>query len=55
MPFEVLTNDDIIEKASLKRTSLYDLALKGGLDDPQAFVDRFIKYDRRIRSGESIN
>ena len=49
-PFEVLTNDEIINKANLKRTSLYELALKSGLDDPQGFVDRFIKYDRQVRN-----
>jgi len=49
-PFEILTNDEIIEKASLKKTSLYELALKGGLDDPQGFVDKFIIYDRKVRS-----
>jgi len=49
-PFEVLTNDEIIKKANLKRTSLYELALKSRLDDPQGFVDRFIKYDRLVRN-----
>ncbi|MCL2213961.1 MAG: ABC transporter ATP-binding protein [Treponema sp.] len=53
-PYEVLTNDEIIKKANLKRTSLYDLALKGGLDDPQEFVDRFIKYDRQARGRKTI-
>jgi energy-coupling factor transport system ATP-binding protein len=48
-PFEILTDDEIINKASLKRTSLYELALNAGLDDPQGFVGRYIKYDRKIR------
>jgi len=47
IPFEVLTNDDIIEKASLKRTSLYTLALKAGLADPRGFAGRYIDYDRQ--------
>ena len=48
-PFQVLTDDAIIEKASLKRTSLYDLALKAGLSDPRGFVGRHIAYDRKNR------
>jgi energy-coupling factor transport system ATP-binding protein len=48
-PFEVLTDDGIIEKASLKRTSLYSLALKAGLPDPRGFVGRYIAFDRKRR------
>ena len=48
-PFEVLTDDEIIEKASLRRTSLYELALNARLDDPRGFVDRYIKFDRKKR------
>jgi energy-coupling factor transport system ATP-binding protein len=48
-PSEVLTNETLIEGASLKRTSLYDLALKAGLAAPQAFVSRFIEYERNLR------
>ena len=46
-PFQVLTDDGIIEKASLKRTSLYDLALNAGLSDPRGFVGRYIAFDRQ--------
>jgi len=46
-PFQVLTDDGIIEKASLKRTSLYDLALNAGLPDPRGFVGRYIAFDRQ--------
>ncbi|MCL2066826.1 MAG: ABC transporter ATP-binding protein [Treponema sp.] len=49
-PFEVLTDDGIIEKASLKRTSLYSLALNAGLADPRGFVGRYIAFDRQRRS-----
>jgi energy-coupling factor transport system ATP-binding protein len=45
-PAAVLTNDELISKANLKRTSLYDLALKAGIKNPQAFVQRFIDYER---------
>jgi len=48
-PFEVLTDDAIIEKASLKRTSLYELALNTGLPDPRGFVARYIAFDRKER------
>jgi len=48
-PFQVLTDDGIIEKASLKRTSLYDLALKANLPDPRGFVGRYIANDRENR------
>jgi energy-coupling factor transport system ATP-binding protein len=48
-PSEVLTNDAIIEEASLKRTSLYELALNAGLSDPRGFVARYIAFDREKR------
>ncbi len=47
---DVLTDPDVIERASLKETSLYDLALLCGIEDPKAFVQRFIDYDREVRS-----
>lgn len=46
---EVLTDDRLIEAANLKRTSLYDLAIKANLTNPKGFVGRFIDYDRRLR------
>lgn len=42
----ILTNKEIAEKANLKLTSLYELAIKAGMDDPSAFVQRFIDYER---------
>ncbi len=48
-PAKILTNDTIIEQASLKRTSLYDLALRADLSHPDGFVQRFIEYDRKER------
>ena len=44
----ILTNEEIASKASLKLTSLYDLALKIGADDPEGFVDHFITYEREV-------
>jgi len=52
-PFQVLTDDGIIKKASLKRTSLYDLALKANLPDPRGFVGRLIVHDRENRRRKS--
>jgi energy-coupling factor transport system ATP-binding protein len=51
-PFEVLTDEQTIKKASLKRTSLYDLALNAGLNDPQGFVDRYISFERKNRENK---
>jgi energy-coupling factor transport system ATP-binding protein len=51
-PFEALTDDRIIESASLKRTSLYSLALNAGLSDPRGFVGRYICFDRERRRPE---
>lgn len=47
----VLTNDDIINEASLKRTSLYDLAVKCGIEDPTEYVNCFINYERKFERG----
>lgn len=48
-PANVLTDENLIAAASLKRTSLYDLAVRAQLDDPRGFVQRFIDYDRGVR------
>lgn len=42
---EILTNPDIISKASLKETSLFHLANAMGLDDPKLLVDKFIDFE----------
>ena len=36
-----------LARASLRETSLYELALRCGIDDARAFVQRFIDYERR--------
>lgn len=43
---EILTNEEITGKASLKITSLYELAMKIGMENPSAFVQNFIGYER---------
>jgi energy-coupling factor transport system ATP-binding protein len=51
-PAGILTDDEVIAGASLKRTSLYDLALIAGLREPRFFVERFIAWERSIRRAE---
>ena len=41
----VLSDQALIDKAYLKRTSLYDLAKKCDIDDPVAFIDTFIHHE----------
>ena len=43
---DILTNEGIADKASLKITSLYELAMKAGIADPTGFVQNFIDYER---------
>lgn len=45
---DVLTDPELIQKASLKETSLYPLALKCGIEDASAFVQRFIDHEREV-------
>lgn len=46
----ILTNPKIIERANLKETSLYDLALLCGIPDPNVFVQHFIDYEEERRN-----
>ena len=48
-PAYVLTDSSICERASLKETSLYPLAIACGISRPGAFVERFIACDRENR------
>ena len=50
-PARILTNDTIADKAFLKRTSLYDLAVRIGIDDAPGLVDRFIYHERSLKDG----
>ena len=47
-PFRPLTNPEVISQANLKETSLYGLALRCGIGDARAFVQRFIDYEREV-------
>lgn len=48
-PANVLTNQKIADQAYLKKTSLYDLAVKCGIEDASGFTDRFIYFERQVR------
>lgn len=48
--WNVLTNHELIEKAHLKKTSLYDLANKTGDLSPVDFVCKFIASDKVVRT-----
>jgi energy-coupling factor transport system ATP-binding protein len=50
--YKILFNEDIIEKANLKKTSLYTLAINIGVD-PDSFISTFIKYERKVRNNEN--
>ena len=50
---DILTNADIAEKANLKLTSLYEFALTVGVEEPEAFVQHFIDYEREVYRNES--
>ncbi len=47
----ILTNPDIIKRANLKETSLYELSLKCGIDDASRFAQHFIDYEREVIRG----
>ncbi|RDW15457.1 ABC transporter ATP-binding protein [Oceanobacillus chungangensis] len=45
----ILTNEEVIEQANLKQTSLFDLAVRADIVDPKEFVSRFIAFDKEVR------
>jgi energy-coupling factor transport system ATP-binding protein len=45
----VLTNVEIVEKGSLKETSLYHVAQIIGIDNPKDLVDAFVSYEKNER------
>ena len=46
--YKILANDDIIQKANLKQTSLYTLAKRVNMD-PEKLIDSFINIERSKR------
>ena len=51
-PAAILSDPALIEAASLKKTSLYDLAALCGIGDAREFTARFIDCDRKARRGQ---
>ena len=45
----ILTDEAVASAANLKLTSLYELARKAELPDPQDFVQQFIDYEEARR------
>jgi energy-coupling factor transport system ATP-binding protein len=54
-PAAILSDDRLIARAGLKRTSLYDLALRAGMDDPRRFIRHFIRHEQEIREREALS
>ena len=48
-PAAVLTDTELVRKASLKETSLYNLAVRCGIEDARGFTQHFIDYERGLR------
>lgn len=48
-PIDVLTSHELVQRSSLKETSLFTLAERVGLADPIEFTRKFIHYDREVR------
>ncbi|MBT8901818.1 ABC transporter ATP-binding protein [Lactobacillus delbrueckii subsp. bulgaricus] len=53
-PVALLTDEKLVEQASLRRVSLFDLAQHYGLPDPDGFARKFAAYERE-RLGENAN
>ena len=54
-PSEVLTDEALTEAADLKKTSLYDLAVRCGIEPPSEFADRFIAYEREHMRNTAVD
>ncbi|WP_086313912.1 ABC transporter ATP-binding protein [Enterococcus sp. 7F3_DIV0205] len=48
-PVKVLTNTELVDRASLKETSLFTFAQHLGMDDPFLFTENFMTYDQEVR------
>ncbi len=51
-PANILTNEELSERAFLKKTSLYDLAMRCGIEDVSGFAERFIEFEKEMRGGK---
>ena len=45
----ILCSPELVAQAALKETSLFRLAERSGIEEPEQFVERFIEYDREVR------
>lgn len=54
-PAKVLTDEAVADRAYLKKTSLYDLAVRCGIRDASGFAERFIYYERQVRADGGQN
>ncbi len=50
--YRVLCDPLLSDVANLKETSLFELAQNADIDDPVAFVERFIRYERKVKDHE---
>ncbi|MGM0218179.1 ABC transporter ATP-binding protein [Enterococcus sp. AZ126] len=48
-PVKVLTDSKLVERASLKETSLFTFAQHLGMKDPFLFTENFMTYDQEVR------
>ena len=48
-PFVILGSKELVDKASLRETSLYTLARQCGVEVPETFVQKFMTYEERKR------
>ena len=51
-PYEVLSSQELTEQASLRLTSLYQLAQKVGMKQPSQFIENFIRYEGEVMAHE---
>ena len=49
----ILTDEEMAERANLKLTSLYELAQRSGLRNPESFVQQFIDYETSMRPAQA--
>ena len=47
-PSKLFADKELIARASLKETSLFELAEMCGID-PEAYIEKFIRFDRQVR------
>lgn len=52
-PVALLTDEKLVEQASLRQVSLFDLAQHYGLPDPEGFARKFAAYERERLGGNA--